>query len=124
MKKHLILFCILGYTAASAQVVFEPSASSVYDLLNRLSVKGLIEFNDELRPLSRIELAGKLIEASANKEKLTALELEEVGYYKKEFAPELAMKGIAELSDDHQFFKFDDITGFRFFLFRNDDFIT
>ena len=122
MKKHLILFCILGYAAATAQVVFEPSASSVYDLLNRLSVKGVIEFNDELSPLSRIELAGKLIEASTNKEKLTSLELEEIEYYKKEFAPELAMKGIAELSDDPQFFKFDDVTGFRFFLFRNDDF--
>ena len=122
IKRYLLISLFAGTVSALAQVVFEPSSSSVYDLLNRLSVKGLIEFNDELKPLSRIELAGKLIEASANKEKLTSLELEEIDYYKKEFAPELALKGIVELSDDPQFFKFDERTGFRFFLFRNDDF--
>ena len=123
MKKYFYFFLILGFAAAYGQVVSEHSSSSIYSLLNRLSVKGLIEFNDELRPLSRMELAGKLIEASANKEKLTSLELGEIEYYKKEFAPELALKGIVKIDKDPQFFKFDKRTGFRFFLFRNDDFI-
>lgn len=81
MKKYLILFFILGTAAASAQVIFEPSSSSIYDLLNRLSVKGVIEFNDELKPLSRVELAGKLIEAANQHDKLTSLEREEIDYY-------------------------------------------
>lgn len=117
-----MLFFILEITSASAQVVFEPSTSSVYDLLNRLSVKGLIEFNDELKPLSRIELVNKLIEADNQNDKLTSLEREEIDYYKKEFAPELASQEIVTLKKEPQFFKIDDVTGFRFFLFQNDDF--
>src|SRR3990172_2264659 len=120
MKKYIILFFMVGAAEVSAQVVFEPSSSSVYDLLNRLSIKGVIEFNDELKPLSRVELAGKLIEAANQNEKLTPLERDEIDYYKKEFAPELALKGIVAINNDPQFFKIDDVTGFRFFLFRND----
>lgn len=112
----------LGITAAFGQAVFEPSTSSVYDLLNRLSVRGLIEFNDELKPLSRLELANKLIEATNQNDKLTSLERENIEYYKREFAPELALINIIEVKEDLQFFKNDDVTGFRFFLFNNDNF--
>lgn len=122
MKKYIILFFILGIVEASAQAVFEPSTSSIYDLLNRLSVKGLIELNDELKPLSRVELANKLIEADEQSDKLTSLERKEIDYYKKEFAPELALLGIVSITEDPQFFSFNDVTGFRFFLFKNDDF--
>ena len=113
---------MVGAAEVSAQVVFEPSSSSVYDLLNRLSVKGVIEFNDELKPLSRVELADRLIEAANQNDKLTSLEREEIDYYKKEFAPELALKGNVTIKEDLQFFNIDDVTGFRFFLFRSDDF--
>ena len=122
MKKYIIIFFILGITVASAQSVFEPSSSSIYDLLNRLSVKGLMEFNDELKPLSRMELANKLIEADDQHDKLTSLEQQEIDYYKKEFAPELALRGIISIAEKPQFFRMDDVTGFRVFLFRNDDF--
>jgi len=122
MKKNLLLILILGITTILPQVVFEPSSSSIYDLLNRLSLKGVIEFNDELKPLSRTELAVKLIEAANQKDKLTVLEWEEVEYYKKEYALELALKGVVKLNEEPQFFQFDDLTGFRFFLFGNEDF--
>lgn len=122
MKKYIIFFFILGITVASAQSVFEPSSSSIYDLLNRLSVKGLMEFNDELKPLSRMELANKLIEADDQHDKLTSLEQQEIDYHKKEFAPELALRGIISIAEEPQFFRMDDVTGFRVFLFRNDDF--
>ena len=109
-------------TAALAQGVFEPSTSGIYDFLNRLSIKGFVEFNDELRPLSRMELAGKLLEAENHSDKLTVMERDEIDYYKKEFAPELANMGKIITGERTQFFEMDDVTGFRFFLFRNDDF--
>lgn len=45
-----------------AQTVFEPIHSGVYDFLDRMAQKGLIEFHDEIRPVSRVYIAGKLIE--------------------------------------------------------------
>ena len=57
MKKYFFVLFILSSAAALGQIVFEESSSPVYDLLNRLSVKGIIEFNDELKPLSRIGIS-------------------------------------------------------------------
>ena len=69
-----------------------------------------------------LELAGKLTEAANQIDKLTLLEREEIDYYKKEFAPELALMEMVRIKEEPQFFKVDDVTGFRFFLFRNDEF--
>lgn len=122
IKKYLVISLFAGTVTVSAQAVFEPSSSSVYDLLNRLSVKGAITFNDELKPLTRMELARKLMEAADNKERLTFLELEEVEYYKKEFYPELKLNDNYISDIEMRFFAEDESAGFRFFLFRNNDF--
>ncbi len=121
MKKFFFIFIIVSSAISFAQVVFEPASSSVYDLLNHLSVKGIIEFNDELKPLSRLELAGKLIEAEYQKDRLTSLECEEIEYYKKEFALELSLTGAVIINQKSRFFTLDDLTGFRFFLFKDEN---
>lgn len=110
----------MSFVNSYSQVLSEPSSSGVYDLLNRLAIKGIIRFNDELKPLSRIELFNKLLEINLNK--VSQLELEEIKYYKKEFAPELIL--LEENSEDLlQFFQFREKTGFRFFLFRDNVFV-
>lgn len=122
MKKSLFIFVIVSSAISFAQVVFEPANSSVYDLLNHLSVRGIIEFHDELKPFSRLELASKIIEAEKCHDKLTTLDHEEIEYYKKEFAPELSLLGAVQLNQTSQFFNLDNITGFRFFLFKDENF--
>jgi len=122
MKKILFFFFISAGSSVFAQTVFEPSSSTIYNLLNRLATKGIIEFNDEMKPLSRMELAQKLVEVTKYDSQLTVIEREEIEYFKKEFAPELASKGLNNMNKEAQFFSIDDVTGFRFFLFRNDDF--
>lgn len=104
-----------------SQVVFETVSSSVYDYLNRLSVKGIIIFNDELRPLSRKLIAEKLLEAECSIEELSALEREELHYYKKDFNPEILIIRNSEKSQT-VFFENDLIAGFRPFLYRDKDF--
>lgn len=123
MKNILIAIIITAGQFAFGQVVFEPSNSSIYDFLSRLSIKGLIQFNDELKPLARTELASKLYEVSLTSDRLTALEAEELEYYNHEFAPELVQLNNSEWNKGIQFFKSDDLTGFRFLLFNNDEFM-
>ena len=43
-------------------MVYEPVHSGVYDFLDRMAQKGLIEFHDEIRPVSRQYIASKLLE--------------------------------------------------------------
>jgi hypothetical protein len=115
-------FITLSSGIVFAQTVFEPTTSSVYDFLNRLSVKGIIIFNDEVRPLSRIELSEKLVEAEKQKNKLSILEQDELAYYLKEYFPELKNGDGAADSKNIIFLKTDDRAGFRFFLYKDERF--
>ena len=120
MKILVWLILFLSFVDSYSQVLSEPSSSGVYDLLNRLAIKGIIRFDDELKPLSRIELFNKLLEINLNK--VSQLELEKIKYYKREFAPELIL--LEENSENLlQFFQFRENTGFRFFLFRDNEFV-
>lgn len=120
MNKHIIIVFIL-ITTASAQGVFEPINSNIYDYLNRLSVKGLIEFNDEIKPIMRTELAKKIIEVKTMSSKLTKIELDELEYYMKEYFLELPQQSIDSRARI-EFFDYNEQTGFRFILYRDNDF--
>jgi len=81
----LILFCI----TANAQVVFEPLHRDVYEFLSRLAQKGIIELNDQVKPLPRIYIAEKLLEADCEK-CLTPLEKEELEFFMNDYANEFS----------------------------------
>lgn len=120
MKFLVWLILFLSFLDSYSQVLSEPSSSGVYDLLNRLAIKGIIRFDDELKPLSRFELLNKLL--GVNLTKVSHLEREEIKYYKKEFALELML--LEENSENLlQFFKFNEKRGFRFFLFKDNEFV-
>lgn len=120
MKILVLLILLLNFVDSYSQVISEPSSSRVYDLLNRLAIKGIIRFDDEMKPLSRVELLNKLLEV--NLAKVSQLEGEEIKYYKKEFALELML--LEENSENFsQFFKFTEKKGFRFFLFKDNEFV-
>jgi hypothetical protein len=116
-----LLFLLLFPGLFFPQVVFEPAFSSVYNFLSRLSIKGVIVYNDELRPISRKLIAEKLLETEYNIEELTSTEREELMYYKKDFYPEVL---IIRSSEEQRtiFFKDDDESGFRSFFYRDKNF--
>ena len=64
--------------------------SDIYNLLERLYIKGAIEYHSEIKPIPRKEIAGYLLEALSNKEKLTAIDIKEVEFYSKEYADEIS----------------------------------
>jgi len=86
IKILFFVFSFLSLTILSySQVVYEPLYKDVYDFLQRLSAKGVIEYNDEMRPLPRTYLAEKLAEAEKHPELLTEIEIEDLQFYKRDF---------------------------------------
>ena len=73
-----------------SQVVNQPLNSDIYQYLSRLSQRGVIELNDEIRPLSRKYIATKLIELKIKRDKLSVLEQEELVFYSQDFGREIS----------------------------------
>lgn len=99
-KYCAILLVIFSYSA-KAQTVFEPVQSSIYDFLDLMAQKGIIEFHDEIRPVSREYLANKLMEINVKQSnadsiqkvgsnELTGVEKDELNFYLKDFGMEIA----------------------------------
>ena len=102
----IILTYLLSLSFTSAQTVYEPVGRDIYAFLDRIAQKGLIVFNDQVRPVTRKYIAEKLLEINSKKEQLTSLEKEEAEFYLKdygfeiEFINERSTSNIGYLSKD------------------------
>ncbi len=85
----ILLFTLIFFSISFAQVVYEPLHRDVYSFLSRAAQKGLIEYNDLIRPLTRKYIAEKISELVFVKDKLTSLEIDELEFYKSEFGRDL-----------------------------------
>lgn len=122
MIKRIFLFLVLNSLIFS-QVVYEPLHRDIYSFLARLSQKSIIEFNDQIRPVSRNYLAQKLLEASQNSNELTSLEKEELEFYRKDFLQEFELlKNTTSDSSEISFLKKDKSNRLRLFSFNSDFF--
>ncbi len=83
--KYLIVWFVFLSTISYSQVVYEPLWHDVYNYLERLSQKGVIEFDDLFKPVSRKYIAGKLNEAREKIAKLTNLEREELEFFERDY---------------------------------------
>ncbi len=81
------ILLILLVQTVNAQTVWENSNSEVYNYLNRMSQKGLIDFQDIIRPLSRQYIAEQLQELEKKSTELSRIEKNELGFYLQEFKP-------------------------------------
>ncbi len=86
---RIISLSLFLISISLAQVVYEPLHRDVYSFLSRVSQKGIIDYDDVIRPLTRKYIAEKLIELDQSKQKLTPLEVDELEFYKKEFGREI-----------------------------------
>jgi Capsule assembly protein Wzi len=92
MKSFLLpipILIIINVSTLFSQTVYEPVGNSVYDFLERLSEKGIIEYHDEVKPVSRKEIAEFLIEAGKDSAMLTGLDKEDLVFYDKEYADDI-----------------------------------
>ncbi|MDP4196824.1 MAG: capsule assembly Wzi family protein [Bacteroidota bacterium] len=90
MKKIILLLMFLSFASAFAQVVYEPLYKDIYVYLGRMSQKGIIELNDQIKPLSKKYIAEKLLEISSKENQLNGLEKQELEFYKKDYYDELS----------------------------------
>jgi hypothetical protein len=109
-------------TELYSQIVYEPLYNDVYGFLRRLSTKGVIEFNDEFRPLPRKYIAEKLLNAEKQSGKLTEVEMEDLKFYKKDYFFEIGF-----IEDKHEekysdFFGKDPAGRWRVFSYGDNNF--
>ena len=77
----IVFISLIATVKINAQLVYEPLYDDVYNFLRRVSQKGIIEFDDLIRPLPKMYIAEKLLEADSLSAKLTPLEREELEFF-------------------------------------------
>ena len=119
-----IFIFLINSTSSFAQFVYEPVESEIYNFLERLYLNDVIEYHSEIKPVSRGEIAGYLVEASRSRSKLTHLDEQEMKFYFEEFADEISL-----VSDTLQFklprlefFTTGETNRFRVFNYRDSSF--
>jgi Capsule assembly protein Wzi len=124
-QKKIIPFIFLLFTTCYvtifSQVVYEPLYKDVYNFLGRLSQKGVIVFNDQIRPLSRKYIAEKLIECEQKIDQLTSLETEEFEFFKADYLNEFDLIQ-KKLTDHLTYLKKDPSGRWRFFSYGSEEF--
>ena len=106
-----------------AQSSFESANSEVYDFLEKLSIKGIVSFDYEIKPLTRIEIAVKIIEAEKNTLHMTALEKELLSFYIQDFKHEINLiKKDFTAEASPEFFITEKDKRIRFFEYAGKDF--
>ncbi|MGH1363089.1 MAG: capsule assembly Wzi family protein [Calditrichia bacterium] len=103
-----LAFLLLASSYSFSQPVFEPLHREVYTFMERLSQKGIVEFNDVVKPVGRDYIARKLLEAQEKSDELTAVDRDELNFLMREFNPEV--ERIAKKKPD----------GYEFGLLRKD----
>ncbi|MBN8837264.1 MAG: hypothetical protein J0I09_08400 [Sphingobacteriia bacterium] len=88
-------FCILSlftfFSYMGKTQVNEPTTNEVYGFIYRMAQKGMIEINDFILPLDRMEIAKQLLKIESNKSTLSAKELQELFFYSKEYASDIVL---------------------------------
>ena len=69
--KLFVLIFLFSLDYSIAQVAYEPFDSEIYNFLEKLSSKGIIEINDLVKPLPRKYIYEKLIQVQNNSVNLT-----------------------------------------------------
>lgn len=87
--KKLLFFFSLGLisfsTKLNAQAVYENHHAEIYNYLGRMAQKGIINFEDHIRPLSRDYLNACLDSVNLKKSVLSKIEKQELDFYIQEY---------------------------------------
>ncbi len=123
MKKFsfFLLGLYLFIIPLNGQVVYEPINHSIYDFLTITAQKGLFVYKDEVRPLTRMQIAAYL-DSIRNKspKRLTAIQKRELDFYLSDFYHELSLLNTkTDTSAGITFFKRDAGQRRRFFMYTD-----
>ncbi len=120
-SSFLLLFLRIAYV--QAQIVYEPLYEDVYNFLRRVSQKGIIEFDDLIRPLPKMYIAEKLLETDSLSSKLTSLEKEELKFFLENYYfEEWFIEGNNKKTEYMDWFNEDPADRWRVFSYGGDGF--
>ncbi len=119
--KHIILYSILIQiiilSDILSQTIFEPLNRDIYSYLSRISQRGIIDLDDQIKPLSRKYISMKLSALKDDNSRLTPIEKDELEFYLQEYGFELSFDNTDyKPSGDANFFK-DDYGRYNFFAY-------
>ena len=120
MKKSLLftfIFFIGFLSKLAAQEVYENQNAEIYNYLSRMAQKGIIDFEDHIRPLTRSYLNTCLDSVKAKKQQLSPIEKEELAFYIQEYNS--IIKSEIQLDNQVQFFKKDKVGRWRSMFAEN-----
>lgn len=100
------LFCLSFFMRLQAQVVWEDHTKEVYNYLSRMAQKGLIVFDDNIRPLSRKYIADCLDSLVVKTQTLSATERSELSFYTREYGYEMD-QSLRDSAEHYRFFRND-----------------
>lgn len=89
MNLKIVTLLLFFVFTVYGQIVYEPLHRDIYQYLSRLAQKGIIELDDQVKPISRLYIAEKLKELSTKHTSLTSLEKDELNFYMMDFDREL-----------------------------------
>lgn len=89
----LLSFVICFSFNTAAQTIYTSTEDPVYDFLDRMALQGKVEFHDEVRPLTRVQVARLLQQIKSSENNLNSIEREDFQWYCAEFAQEMTEPG-------------------------------
>lgn len=121
MKKIIgIIFFCFSVNAIQAQTIFENKNAEVYPYLSRMAQKGLIQWQDIIQPVDRIQIANALNQLYLKKDSLSKIEQEELVFYKQEYDQSATTNTITK--NEIGFFVKDSYQRARMFFIHTKDF--
>ncbi len=118
LKKLLfyLLFSCIFFQSVQGQNIWENPNSQVYGFLNRMAQKGLVQVNDLIKPINRVDIQFALNELTSKTEQLTPIEKIELNFYLQEYKP------LNTIDSTFQIIKKDINNRWRFFNIVNSNF--
>ena len=96
-----LAFLLSLSTSLSAQTVYLPATHEVYEFLGEMAAKQIItDYRDAVKPLSRQSIGKFLIRVDSLKTQLTAVEQEQLKFYREEFYEEMKDLNDGSISDE------------------------
>jgi hypothetical protein len=118
----ILAVSVFFFSALKSQSVWESQNNEIYNYLYRMAQKGLLVFNDNIRPLSRTYLEQCLDSVSAKAGLLTPVEKKELIFYRKEYSDIEKIDAI-DTTDRMHFFSKDKARRDRFAYYNNNHFV-
>jgi len=121
MRKFILLFILLIlYHNLLAQIVYEPVNSPVYEFLEQMSVKGIITYQDIIKPLARKNIANYLIEIKKQENKLSKVEKDELYFYLNDYQDEIKRLSCVKDTTESYNFIYPDFQSANLFNYKNE----